>query len=92
MIFRKSTHTALHPATRHYLQFCDYLASLGVERQKGEAPLDYLQRVGRQYPQWYAELETVTREFVVLAYATANPNPQLLSQFRNRVRRLRLLS
>lgn len=92
VIFRKSAQSKLPPATRYYLDFCDYLARLGFPRRIGESPLQYLERMSRQHPQWRPELEPITRDFIHLAYKTNKPDPFLLQSFQRRVRRVRLLS
>lgn len=91
-VFRKSSRAELQPAIRHYLHFCDYMASLGFARQRGESPLQYLERIRHQQPQWQRELEAITREFMALAYTTTEPDPERLKQFKRQVRRARLLS
>ncbi|MES2606101.1 MAG: DUF3488 and transglutaminase-like domain-containing protein [Pseudomonadota bacterium] len=91
-VFRKSARPQLLPATRHYLSFCDYMASLGFARHKGESPLLYLERIGSQQPQWYGELERITHEFIKLAYSGEQPDRQRLKRFQRQVRRVRLLS
>lgn len=92
LVFRKSSRPQLPPATRHYLHFCDYMASLGFARRKGESPLLYLERIGSQQPQWYDELERITREFIALAYSGEATDPQRLKRFQRQVNRVRLLS
>jgi protein-glutamine gamma-glutamyltransferase len=91
-VFRKSARPQLQPATRHYLHFCEYMASLGFARRKGEAPLLYLERIGHQQPQWYRELESITQEFIGLTYSGEPPDPLRLKRFRRQVYRVRLLS
>ena len=44
------------------------MASLGFARERGESPLQYLERIGRQQPQWQREAEAITQEFIALAY------------------------
>jgi transglutaminase-like putative cysteine protease len=91
-VFRKSIRSPLPPATRYYLHFCDYMASIGFARRKGESPSQYLERIGRQQPQWYDELERITQEFTALAYSGETPDPQRLKRFQRHVQRVRLLS
>jgi transglutaminase-like putative cysteine protease len=90
VIFRKSAQAKLPPATRHYLDFCEYMAGLGFPRQRGEPPLKYLERMSEQHPQWRSEVEAITKEFVHLAYKTKEPDPLILRNFRRHVRRIRL--
>jgi len=92
VIFRKSASTPLPPATRSYLNFCDYMAGLGFPRHTGEPPLQYLERISQQHPQWRRDLEVITREFIHLAYKSDVPDPQILKIFQRRIRRARLLS
>ena len=68
------------------------MASLGFARERGESPLQYLERIGRQQPQWQREADAITQEFIALAYTTPAPDPQRLKQFHRQVRRARLLS
>jgi len=82
----------LPPATAHYLRFCNYLANLGFARRTGETPLNYLERVAATNPQWRAEIETITRAYVELAFESDGDNPDKLKSLRRSVRNFRVLN
>lgn len=92
VVFRRSARAVLPPLTRHYLHYCDYLASRGFARQPGETATHYLERVAAHNPQWRSEMEAITHDYQRLAYAQPTPDPQQLRRFRQRVRQFRLLN
>jgi hypothetical protein len=57
-------------ATAAYLRICERLAALGLERRRGEGPLDYARRVAAVRPDLGAELQALTADYVALSYGS----------------------
>lgn len=91
-VFRRPAVAPKPLATMHYLRFCDYLAKLGFARRPGETPLHYLERIGSANPQWRAEMQTVTRAYVELAFESSANDPGKLKQLQRKVRSFRVLN
>lgn len=90
LVFRPQAKPPQLPATRYYLRFCDYLASLGLQRQCGETPLQYQQRLVQQFPQRAAEIAEITQRYLDLAFRGEQVTPVQLKQLRSKVRQFRI--
>ncbi|MEP1596523.1 MAG: transglutaminase domain-containing protein, partial [Halieaceae bacterium] len=73
LLLRRPIHRLSLP-DKHYLRFCDRLASMGMVRDPGEAPGDFAHRVIRKFSRLEAEVTEITRCYQALAYA-AEDNP-----------------
>jgi hypothetical protein len=78
-------------ATTAYLQICERLAALGLERRRGEGPFDYARRVAVVRPDLGDELQTLTADYVALSYgdAAAAQRGALMQRLRQSVRAFR---
>ncbi|MBP6383033.1 MAG: DUF4129 domain-containing protein, partial [Pseudomonadales bacterium] len=78
-------------ATVAYLQTCERLAARGLERRRGEGPLDYARRVAAMRPELGAELQALTADYVALSYggADAAQRGALMRRLRQSVRAFR---
>lgn len=92
VVLRVPAQAARSPASRLYLRFCAMLARMGLARQRGETPQQYMQRVSQARPQWHADVEAITHLYVELAYVSRRQDPQKLQELQQRVRRFRLLA
>ena len=68
LLRKRDTHQ-VSPLDRHYLLFCDRLATLGVTRQPGETPAQFAARSGRLLPALSPQLESITSLYYELAYS-----------------------
>ncbi len=59
---------ALDPVLTLYLNLTDMLAAKGLPRSPAEGPVAYCERIGRERPELYATLKSVTRQFVQAMY------------------------
>jgi hypothetical protein len=78
-------------ATAAYLQICERLAALGLERRRGEGPFDYARRVAVVRPDLGAGLQALTADYVALSYgsAAAAQRGALMQRLRQAVRAFR---
>ncbi|MFT4518568.1 MAG: transglutaminase-like putative cysteine protease [Halioglobus sp.] len=78
LLNRKETHqiTALD---KHYLAFCDRLAGLGVERERGEAPSQFAARAAQALPTLAPQLSEISGLYNELAYGNSTTQASALS-------------
>jgi hypothetical protein len=91
-MFRKPIIAPKSLATTQYLRYCNYLAGLGIARQVGETPGNYLRRVSKAHPNLAGEMQSITEMFVELAFASPPESSAKLQRLRRSVREFRLLS
>ncbi|MAT93273.1 MAG: transglutaminase [Halioglobus sp.] len=70
-LLRRRDTRAPNPLDKHYLLFCERLAGLGVERQKGESPGAFARRAAVALPAYASQLRHITALYNSLAYAPA---------------------
>ncbi|MCB1647157.1 MAG: DUF3488 domain-containing transglutaminase family protein [Pseudomonadales bacterium] len=70
VLLLQRTTRILPPADQQYLRFCHLVARYGVERQRGEAPYAYLQRIEVVRPDLAEAAREVTRLYVEQTYGT----------------------
>ena len=82
----------LDPADRSYQRFCRRLTSAGLARQPGEPPADYARRLVLMRPDLAAEVNRISRAYMVLRYGqpTARRAARLDRVLRGAVRRFRV--
>ena len=56
------------PAVRYYRRFCHKLAGIGLDRELGETPADYAQRVAVARPDLAQAVSDITQLFIALIY------------------------
>ncbi len=76
-----------------YRNYCDQLGKIGLQRQTGEAPLDYLARIEKRRPDLTSSLEQITGLYMKLAYqeheTSETEASAPLTEFRKSLRELR---
>jgi len=79
---------------RLYREYCNQLAKIGLPREQGEGPQDYLRRVAQTRPDLADSLEQVTRLYMAIAYQSADQGTQNASpeqtEMRQAIRELRV--
>ena len=68
-LFRKRATRQVTPLNRHYLNFCERLAKLGLVRSAGETPGQFVIRAEAVLPAYAGQMRSITRLYNELAYA-----------------------
>ncbi len=81
-------------ATKFYLRLTDDLAAQGIVRQRGEGPIDFCARVGKEKPELAEAMADITTIYVQLNYAgklgEGQKHELLFARLRQSIRELRL--
>ncbi|MEH6588229.1 MAG: DUF3488 and transglutaminase-like domain-containing protein [Halioglobus sp.] len=85
LLFRRRIH-ALSKLDKLYLNFCQRLGKMGVEREPGEAPDAFASRAQKSLPRLANNIADVTRRYNALAYAPSDSTEVDLSEFAQTVR------
>ncbi len=68
------------PAVRAYRRFQSKLARAGIDRDPGEGPLDFSERVTRARPDLAADVQRITELYVSIRYAREGGDARVLSR------------
>jgi len=79
----------LRPLDKRYRVFCDRLASVGLVREAGEAPVDFADRAALALPQCADGVQRISALYARLSYAPDGADPQEIKAFAREVRRFR---
>ncbi len=79
-IIRLEPRRQREPVVRLYQSVSSELARVGLERQCGEGPLSYRDRVIAARPELDEVMSELTRLYVAVSYATKETSPSLLSR------------
>ncbi len=69
-VFRRAPARPVDEVERHYRQFLDRLAGVGLSRGRAEGPADFARRAARSRPDLGATIKSVTRLYVTLRYGS----------------------
>lgn len=68
VLLAKRTVNPHTPTDTQYLRFCSTMAKRGVERNKGEGPLDYQARLVEAFPDLETETRAITEAYIASNY------------------------
>ena len=88
-LLRKRERDSVSTLDRHYLNFCDKLARVGVAREAGETPGHYGARAARALRADDGQIELISRLYAQLAYTPEGSSPLLEKKLAYAVRRFR---
>lgn len=74
--------TANHHIEHAYAALCALAEDLGVPRETGQTPYEFLARFPRELHSMLSEAEDLTRLYVVAAYSPLEMNPKVLDRLR----------
>jgi len=89
LFYKRDTHPA-RPLDKHYRNFCDRMALIGLVREPGETPGQFAQRVNASLTDYSTQLQQITSLYNELAYTnelSQDSQAQMLNKFARAVAR-----
>lgn len=76
------------PVNKLYLDFAAQLAKLGLNREKGEGPISYRDRVVQSHPELAEVMTEITELYIEISYRTKTPDDVQIKQHLQAMREL----